>query len=162
MARYLSLAAALLCLAGAAFYAKSVDASAAYVCSAQGSALGPAEVEKRFEDVVSLEKAGHGVEAILVLRERAEKGGALKGAAHYLLGEAAFREGAYPKAVESYIAALKADPSLSDRVSPFGASAVMAKRLKALKAGAWSSLPKASREAQNVSYLERRLAGGCK
>lgn len=159
--RILPLAGVLLCLLGAGYFALGVDPSAAKVC-APGARLSPLEVEKSFEESTSLLKAGKSVEALLILEKRADGNGPDKGAALYLLGELAFTEGAHDKAVDRYIEAIKADPSLSDHGSPFGSAKNMAKRADELRKGPWAGKERSSPQLAKLNYLERRLGGGCK
>lgn len=159
--RLLPLAGMVVCLAGAAWFATGVDPSAAKVCAA-GSRLTPPEVEKSFEEATALMGAGRTVEALLLLEKRAATAASDRGPALYLLGELAYGEGAPARAVDRYIEALKADPSLSDRNAPFGAAGRMAARSAELRKGRWASLDRSSQELARLNYLDRRLGGGCK
>lgn len=159
--RFAAWAGFLLCLAGALWYARSVEPGSARLCASGGSSLTGPEVEKSFEEASGLIRSGKTVEALLALQKRAAAGDALSGPALFLMGEAAFAEGAWAKGVERYIEALRADPSMADRNAPWGAPRVMAGRVSRLREGPWSALPGSAEELARLNYLDRRLAGGC-
>lgn len=158
MVRAVPWAGLVMCLAGGLWFAAGADATHARFCRPDVGRLSGAQVEKSFEEATGLISTGKIVEALLLLQKRAAAKDALSGAALFLMGEAAFAEGAASKGVERYIEAVRADPSLADRLAPWDASKKMATRLASLKNG---PLSLSSEELSRVNYLERRLSGGC-
>lgn len=148
------------CLAGAGWYGLRVDRSAAPTCGGV-SQLTATDVEKEFTEEKALMAAGHEAEASLLLEKRVKSGDAHRGAALFLLGEVAFEAGAESRAMERYAEAIKADPTMADRGAPFGAEKKMLDRAQALKKGKWAGMAKGSPELTRLSWLERRLTGGC-
>lgn len=158
MVRVIAWAGLILCLGAGLWLAAGADATHARVCRSDAGRLSGAEVEKSFEEATGLLKAGKTVEALLLLQKRSAAKDALSGAALFLMGEAAFAEGAQGKGIERYIEAVRADPSLADRLAPWDASKKMAARIASLKNGPVSLSPE---ELSRMNYLERRLSGGC-
>lgn len=158
--RKLLLVAIIACLAGAGWYALRVDRAAAPACGGV-SRLSAAEVEKAFSEEKALIAAGHDAEASLLLEKRVKSGDAHKGIALFLLGEVAFEAGAESKAIERYADAIKADPTVADRGAPFEAERKMLARAQSLRKGKWSGMAKGAPEVARLSWLERRLTGGC-
>lgn len=150
----------LACLAGAGWYAFRVDRSAAPACGG-ASTLTAAEVEKAFGEEKALLSAGHDAEASILLEKRVKGGDAHKGVALFLLGEVAFEAGAESRAIERYAEAIKAEPTIADRGAPFAADKRMLERAQKLKSGKWAGMSKGSPELTRLSWLERRLTGGC-
>ena len=157
--RLLPVAAAVLFLAGAAYYASAVDRSALRRPGCDAAYANRAEVEKSYADVLPLLDGGRRDEAVMALRRRAERG-PFEGAAHYLLGEAAYAERAYGASMRAYRKALETEPSLGDRDAPFDAGRTMLARAEALRKGPWAG--NAAPEAAHMNFLIRRLSGGCK
>jgi len=118
----------------------------------------PAAVEASYASIRAALDQGRGEEALLSLRERAARG-PYPGYAWFLLGEAAYREGAATAAVGHYRRAVETDPSVADRGAALGAARTMGQRLTALREGPWAGNPPP--EIRDLYLLQRRLAGGC-
>lgn len=163
MGRALPLAAIALCLAGALWYAPKIDRSAIPGGGAAAYAKpDPAATEKALSGPLGMLKEGRRAEAVITLERAAKDGGSLKGAALFLLGEAAWAEKAYSKALERYSEALKADPGLSDHYAPFSAGKTMLARAGEMKKGGLEGYAPDSAGTAKINYLIRKLTGGCK
>jgi len=115
-------------------------------------------VEASFGPISAARDQGRVEEALLLLRDRTERG-PYPGYAWFLLGEIAFQEGQLRTAVSHYRKAVDVDPSVGDRQGAFQARRVVSERLAALRGGAWAQQPPP--EIRDLYYLQRRLAGGC-
>jgi Flp pilus assembly protein TadD len=115
-------------------------------------------VTASFQPILAARDAGRAEEALLALRERAEKG-PYPGYAWYFLGQAAHREGALAAAVMNFRKAVATDPTVADRQAAFGASDGLRRALEDLKRSSWAR--SGPPELSELRYLERRLAGGC-
>lgn len=162
MGRALSFAAIILCLIGALLYAPKIDRSAIPALSAPLARPDPAGVEKALGEAERLSREGRRVEAVLFLQRAAASEGSLRGAALFLLGEEAFSEKAFSKALENYALALKADPGLSDAFAPFQAGKTMLARARELKEGGTAGYAPDAAGTAKINYLIRKLTGGCK
>jgi len=118
----------------------------------------PVAVEASFGPILTARDQGRPEEALLLLRERTERG-PYPGYAWFLLGEMAFGEGQARAAVRHYRRAVEADPSVGDRQSAFRARRVVTERLAGLRTGPWAQDPPP--EIRDLYFLQRRLAGGC-
>lgn len=116
------------------------------------------QVEESFADIRAALAADRTDEATLALRRRIEHG-PHRGYAWYLLGEAAFRQGAYAAAVRHFRRAVESDPTVVDRRAPFQAGTVLDGHLTALLNGPWST--ERPPEVRDLYFLRRRLGGGC-
>lgn len=155
--RLLLAAAVAGCLAWAAVEARHV-AWRVPRGSACAGAADPAAVAESFRSVLAARQAGRDEEALLALRERAEKG-PYPGYAWFLMGEAAYEARAYAAAVQSYRKAVQADPSVTDRGSALRASGTMRASLDVIQRSDWAR--SAPPELADLRYLQRRLLGGC-
>lgn len=117
-----------------------------------------AAVEASYGAIRAALDDGREDEALLALRDRASRG-PYPGYAWFLLGEAAYRQGAAAAAVGHWRRAVEADPTVADRGAAFGAGRAIARRLAELREGPWAENP--PREIRDLYYLQRRLAGGC-
>lgn len=117
-----------------------------------------AAVEASYAAIRAALGDGREEEALLALRERASRG-PYPGYAWFLLGEAAYRQGAAAAAVGHWRRAVEADASVADRGAAFGAGRAIARRLAELREGPWAE--DAPREIRDLYFLQRRLAGGC-
>ena len=124
-------------------------------CATVGS---PTAVEESFAPILRARQEGRAEEALLELRSRVGRG-PYPGYAWFLLGEAAYREGALGAAVRHYRAAVDTDPAVSDRDSAFGSARLLQDRLDSLRKTAWAKAGPA--EMADLRYLQRRIAGGC-
>ena len=161
MKKWLALSGMAASLAGVIWYAPLVDRAAVPVCRADARPMA-ADTERSFQEALKLASEGRKVESLLLLERKASEAGPQKGAALFLLGESAYSEKAYQTALDRYVEAVKADPSLTDRDAPFSAGKTMLARGNELKSGALSENIKESREVAKLDYLLRRLTGGCK
>lgn len=125
-------------------------------CAARPSEA--AAVETSYAAIRATLADGRDDEALLALRDRASRG-PYPGYAWYLLGEAAYREGAAVAAVGHWRKAVESDATVADRGAAFGAGRAIARRLGELREGPWAENP--PREIRDLYYLQRRLAGGC-
>jgi cytochrome c-type biogenesis protein CcmH/NrfG len=146
------------CLAWAALEARRVTWRVPRDVGCSRAPVDPAAVAESFRPILEAERAGREEEALLALRERAEKG-PHPGYAWFLLGEAAYQAGAYEAAVRSYRKAVETDPSVTDRGSALRASWALRGNLEVIQKSAWAgSKPP---ELADLRYLQRRLMGGC-
>jgi len=118
----------------------------------------PVAVEASFRPILDARDQGRPEEALLLLRDRTERG-PYSGYAWFLLGEMAYGEGQPGAAVRHYRRAVEVDPSVADRQGAFRARRVVSERLAALRNGPWAQSPPP--EIRDLYYLQRRLAGGC-
>ncbi len=147
------------CLAGAAWEARRLGEPGGPAwdpCAAR--AAEPQAVEASYAEVLAARAAGRTEEALLALRQRAERG-PHPGYAWFFLGEVAFDERAFGAAVRHYRRAVEVDPGVADRGAAFGAAAAVERRLEALRESAWAQAEPP--ELRDLHYLRRRLAGGC-
>lgn len=146
------------CLAVAAVEARRVTWRAPRERACVGAQADPAVVAESFRSIREAEEGGREEEALLALRERAEKG-PYPGYAWFLLGEAAYRARTYEAAVRSYRKAVEVDPSVTDRGAALHASTVLRGNLEVIQRSTWA-LAKPP-ELADLRYLQRRLMGGC-
>lgn len=160
LARRWSVASAVaLCLGGAGLEARHLGRerlARVDPCGARPADRGA--VEASFAEVLAARAAGRGEEALLTLRQRAERG-PYPGYAWFLLGELAVEAGAFGPAVKHFRRAVEVDPGVADRGTAFGAARAVEHHLETLRASAWAQANPP--ELRDLHYLRRRLAGGC-
>lgn len=125
-------------------------------CAARPS--DPGAVEASYAAIRAALAEGRDDEALLALRDWARRG-PYPGYAWFLLGEAAYHEGAPAAAVGHWRKAVEADATVADRAAAFGAGRAIARRLAELREGPWAENPPP--EIRDLYFLQRRLAGGC-
>ena len=142
----------------AAFEARHLGQSQPMPARVGTTSLEPATVEAGLADAIAARKEGRREEALLRLRDRANRGPHV-GHALFLLGEMAYEEGAYAAAVRHYRQAVETDPFVADRDSAFSSARKIRTHLDAILAGPWADSRPV--EVRDLYYLQRRLAGGC-
>lgn len=158
LTRFLLVLGVASCLAWAGVEARNLSgvSQGSDPCAARPSEA--AAVETSYAAIRAALGDGRDDEALLALRDRASRG-PYPGYAWFLLGEAAYREGAAAAAVGHWRKAVEADATVADRGAAFGAGRAISRRLAELREGPWAENP--PREIRDLYYLQRRLAGGC-
>lgn len=146
------------CLAWAAVEARRASWRVPRSPGCEGARVDASAVDESYRPILAAEREGREEEALLALRERAEKG-PYPGYAWFLLGEAAVRAHSYEAAIRSYRKAVEIDPTVTDRGAALRASRNLRGNLEIIQRSAWAlSKPP---ELTDLRYLQRRLMGGC-
>ncbi len=118
----------------------------------------PAAVESAYREIALAIDSGKGDSVFLEVRKRSEKG-PYQAAAYFFLGELAYGEGSYQQAMAHYRKAVEKGPYLADKNAPLGASGKILAKIDALRNGPWKG--QKPQGTADLSYLLRRLSGGC-
>ncbi|MBI5444760.1 MAG: hypothetical protein HY900_26540 [Deltaproteobacteria bacterium] len=156
--RFLLILGMLVCLGWAAVEALRVPWRGPRVGPWNAGPVDAETVRASFRPIQESMQAGRPEEALLALRERAQKG-PYPGYAWFLLGEAAYEERAYAAAVQSYRKAVETDPSVGDRGAALRASWTIRGNLEVIQRSSWARANPP--EIADLRYLQRRLLGGC-
>lgn len=122
------------------------------------AAADPASVELSYRELAAAVREGKGDTAFLEARRRAEKG-PFPAAAYFILGQIAYREGAYQQAMAHYRKAVELGPYLADQNGPLGARGKILYDVEALRNGPWKG--QKPQGIADLQYLLRRFSGGC-